>query len=308
MAAQSTVGNASLCCRWQRCCCQISELRSDAIIVSPTGIHSIRLQNLSASHAKIWIRKLWHGLKSARGARNKEYVEFLKWLWEVCLKHVLKAINVGCTKSVSMEYYPRIWWIGTGLASSLPFHAARSHSPGSTENTFSHVISSYAPSIKALSYSKSRGSVNRDVPMKALIATMPVTPGMPLGRERLEGVSHEKHSVMDVLRHYTTVEQIEQPSAEAVISKVGECNIAHFACHGRTSQVDPSSSGLILQRKSDSGSVQDVLTVHTLSEINLQRARLAYLSACSIAETKPSSWLTKRSTWSTASRWQAFHM
>lgn len=75
---------------------------------------------------------------------------------------------------------------------------------------------------------------------------------------------------MDILRHYTTVEEIEQPSAEAVIHSVKECNIAHFACHGRTNHIDPSSSGLILQRKEEFGSAgQDVLTVHDLSEINL---------------------------------------
>lgn len=263
----------------------VSQLRSDAIIVSPTGIRTIRLRSLSAADAEIWIGKQWHGLRSECGARNKEYVEFLKWLWEVCVKNVLDTI--GCTKSVPIEHCPRIWWIGTGLASSMPFHAAGDHSPGSTKNTFNHAISSYVPSIKALSYSRSRRSVDMGFQSKALIATMPVTPGMRPGRDRLEGVLDEKESVIEILRHYTTVEQIEQPSAEAVIHKVEECNIAHFACHGRTSHVDPSSSGLILQRKDESGSsVQDVLTVHNLSEINLQHARLAYLSACSTAENK----------------------
>jgi tetratricopeptide (TPR) repeat protein len=263
----------------------VSKLRSDAIIVSPTGIRTIRLPSLSAADAEIWIGKQWHGLRSERGARNKEYVEFLTWLWEVCVKHVLDAI--GCTKSVSIEHCSRIWWIGTGLASSMPFHAAGDHSPGSTENTFTHVISSYVPSIKALSYSRSRRSVDMGLQLKALIATMPVTPGMQPGRDRLEGVLDEKESVREILRHYTTVEEIEQPSAEAVIHRVEECNIAHFACHGRTSQIDPSSSGLILQRRDEFGdAVQDVLTVHDLSEINLQHAQLAYLSACSTAENK----------------------
>ncbi|KFZ23764.1 hypothetical protein V502_01755 [Pseudogymnoascus sp. VKM F-4520 (FW-2644)] len=263
----------------------VSHLRSDAIIVSPTGIGTIRLPSLSAADAEIWIGKQWHGLRSERGARNKEYAEFLKWLWEVCVKHVLDAID--CTKSVSIECFSRIWWIGTGLASSMPFHAAGDHSPGSTENTFNHVISSYAPSIKTLSYSRSRCSVDIGLQLKSLIATMPVTPGMKPGLDRLPGVLDERRSVMEILRHYTTVEEIEQPSAEAVIHSLEECNIAHFACHGRTNYIDPSSSGLILQRKDESWSVvQDVLTVHDLSEINLQYAQLAYLSACSTAENK----------------------
>jgi hypothetical protein len=263
----------------------VSQLRNDAIVVSTTGIRTIPLPSLSAADAEIWVGKEWHGLRSERGARNKEYTEFLKWLWEVCVKHVLDAI--GRTKSVSIEYSSRIWWIGTGFASSMPFHAAGDHSPGSTENTFSHVISSYALSIKALSYSRSRCSVDMSLKLKALIATMPVTPGMKPGLDRLPGVLDEKRSVMEILQHYTTVEELEQPSAEAIVHSVEECNIAHFACHGRTNHIDPSSSGLILQRKDESGSaVQDVITVHDLSEINLQHAQLAYLSACSTAENK----------------------
>lgn len=285
MAAQSTEAMQACAVGGNVVVVNVSQLRSDAIIVSPTGIRTIRLPSLSAADAEIWIGKQWHGLRSERGARNKEYAEFLKWLWEVCVKHVLDAI--GCTKSVSIEYFSRIWWIGTGLASSMPFHAAGDHSPGSTENTFNHVISSYAPSIKALSYSRSRCSVDMGLQLKALIATMPVTPGMKPGLDRLPGVLDEKRSVMEILRHYTTVEEIEQPSTEAVIHSVEECNIGHFACHGRTNHIDPSSSGLILQRKDESGSaVQDVLTVHDLSEINLQHAQLAYLSACSTAENK----------------------
>lgn len=263
----------------------MSPLRSDVIIVSPTSIRTIRLPSLSVTDVETWIGKQWHGPRSERGAKNKEYSKFLKWLWEWCVKRVLDSI--GSTKSVSNENLPRIWWIGTGFASSMPFHAAGDHSPDSTENTFNYVISSYAPSIKALSYSKSRSSVDMSLQLKALIATMPVTPGIKPGLDRLPGVLDEKKSVMEILRRHTTVEEIEQPSTDAVIHSLKGCNIAHFACHGRTNNIDPSRSGLILQRKDESGSVvQDVLTVHDLSEINLQHAQLAYLSACSTAENK----------------------
>jgi len=285
MAAQSTEAMQACAVGGNVVVINISQLRSDAIIVSPTGIRTIRLPSLSAADAETWIGKQWHGLRSERGARNKEYVEFLKWLWEVCVKHVLHAIR--CTNNVSVEHCSRIWWIGTGLASSMPFHAAGDHSPGSTKNTFTHVISSYVPSIKALSYSRSRCSVDKGLQLKALIATMPVTPGMKPGLDRLPGVLDEKRSVIEILQHFITVEEIEQPSAAAVIHSVEYCDIAHFACHGRTSHIDPSSSGLILQRKDEPGGVvQDVLTVHDLSEINIQHAQLAYLSACSTAENK----------------------
>jgi hypothetical protein len=147
MAAQSTEAMQACAVGGNVIVVNVSQLRSDAIIVSLTGIRTIRLSSLSAAYAEIWIGKQWHGLRSERGARNKEYTEFLKWLWEVCVKHVLDAI--GCTKSVSIEHFSRIWWIGTGLASSMPFHAAGDHS-GSTENTFNHVVSSHYPSRLSL--------------------------------------------------------------------------------------------------------------------------------------------------------------
>jgi CHAT domain-containing protein len=169
----------------------------------------------------------------------------------------------------------------------MPFHAVGDHSLSSTKNTFNYVISLYAPSIKALSYLRFRCSVDIGLQLKALIATMPVTPSMKPGLDRLPKVLDEKRNVIEILQHYTTVEEIEQLSVEAVIRSVEECNIAYFACYGQTNNIDPSSSKLILQQKDESRSaVQDVLTVHDLLEINLQHTQLAYLSACSTAENK----------------------
>jgi hypothetical protein len=53
-----------------------------------------------------------------------------------------------------MDNLSRNWWIGVGVASSLPFHAAGDHSVGSNENTLSWVISSYTPTIKALAHAR----------------------------------------------------------------------------------------------------------------------------------------------------------
>ena len=263
----------------------VTDSRSDVIILSTTEIQTVPLPSEFGQEAREWIGKEWHGRRSERGSRNKEYVAFLNWLWKY-VKFILYVVGHQDV-SLAVDSLPRIWWIGTGLASSLPFHAAGNHSPGSTENTFSHVISSYASSIKTLSYSRSRCSVNIGSDLKTMIATMPVTPGLKADLARLPGVVTEKKNVIDILQHHATVKDVEQPSTEEVIQNLEECNIAHFACHGRTNHLNPLSSGLILQRKDDNGNaVQDLLTVYGLSEINLQNARLAYLSACSTAENK----------------------
>jgi CHAT domain-containing protein len=53
--------------------------------------------------------------------------------------------------------------------------------------------------------------------------------------------------------------------------------------------VDPSNSGLILQKRSNEpGEVfeQDRLTAHRIAELQLRHTQIAYLSACSTAENK----------------------
>ena len=57
--------------------------------------------------------------------------------------------------------------------------------------------------------------------------------------------------------------------------------IAHFACHSRNHPTDPSQSLLLLHDWQ-----HDPLTVSSLIRLNLDHARLAYLSACSTALTQ----------------------
>jgi len=56
------------------------------------------------------------------------------------------------------------------------------------------------------------------------------------------------------------------------------CAIAHLACHGDTNPTDPSQSLLLLHDHDT-----DPLTIGALAPIQLDKARLAYLSACSTA-------------------------
>jgi hypothetical protein len=70
----------------------------------------------------------------------------------------------------------RIWWICTGIASSLPFHAAGLHTPGSIENTLSWAISSYTPSIRALRHAREKANFRSEA-QAVLLVTMPETPG-----------------------------------------------------------------------------------------------------------------------------------
>ncbi|GJN78762.1 hypothetical protein PLIIFM63780_002271 [Purpureocillium lilacinum] len=153
----------------------ITDFRSHAILVSKAAVRTLNLPRLVASDAKAWLRKKWTGLevhRDERGRKNKEYLEYFLWLWNVCVKLVLDAIDTDHTP----DALPRIWWMGTGHGSSMPFRAAGVHSPDSTENTFSKAVSSYTPSIKTLGYAHHRARITKNTQASLLIATMPTTP------------------------------------------------------------------------------------------------------------------------------------
>lgn len=250
----------------------ISGIRSDAILVSPAAVKTLNLPRLSASDAEVWLGKKWTGRRSERPQKNKEYLDYLSWLWEACVKQILDEV---CNTHDTANGLPRIWWIGTGLASSMPFHAAGTHSSGSTENAFSRAIASYTPSIKALGHGRHRARATESARGSVQIATMPTTPGNgtnPDSRKpaELPGVIEEKKQVMDVAGGHLPVELLDLPSVEQVVGSLKNC--AHFACHGSTDHWDPSDSGLILQRCEGGQAEQDQLTVRRVGAEPVERA------------------------------------
>jgi len=81
--------------------------------------------------------------------------------------------------SHSADVLPRVWWIGSGYASALPFHPAGEHRPGSTNNVLSKVISSYSPSMRISKHSLEIRTNDPPPLDRVLIARMSSTPGFP---------------------------------------------------------------------------------------------------------------------------------
>ena len=66
-------------------------------------------------------------------------------------------------------------------------------------------------------------------------------------------------------------------------------DFVHFACHGYADPQSPFRSGLLLcgnepDKGFDENIRNSILTVETVSSINIERSQLAFLSACCIAE------------------------
>ena len=122
------------------------------------------------------------------------------------------------------------------------------------------------------------------------IMLMPATlEGQPNVRrpEALPGVRREIEAIIEAAPFSINTTTILHPSPDQVEDILQQSHVAHFACHGVSDSVDPSHSGLILQRTGSDGSPeQDFLSVHRVSESRLECAQIAYLSACSAAENK----------------------
>ena len=106
---------------------------------------------------------------------------------------------------------------------------------------------------------------------------MPHTPG----QSSLSGVIAEADGISESLRDSHTVDILQIPSADHVLQELPHYGIAHFACHG-VSDINPADSHLVLL-KGDTYQA-DKLRVRDIASLKLPGARLAYLSACSTAE------------------------
>lgn len=265
----------------------IQRLRSDAIIVTQKAIRSLALPDLDATQTRAWLAmELTTPAEGNEPSKNPQYRKYLSWLWKTGVKPILSDLGYWQAEKTDL---PRIWWIGAGYASSMPFHAA-GDIKRLAECTYSRVISSYTPSIKALFFAKTGNSGIADARCtapKMLIATMASTPGA----RDLPGADAEQSAIVKVLGASASVQVLEQPTVLDVTQHLQSCSIAHFACHGVSDPENPSKSGLMLQPSGSlgEGAATDVLSVGMVSETHLPKAEIAYLSACSTAENR--SWV-----------------
>ena len=200
--------------------------------------------------------------------------ESMRWIWDVAVKPVLKELGL-LWQHKPPSVLPCLWWVGGGLMALLPLHAAGDHQLGSTENTMSHIISSYAPSLKALEFSqKKTWTPPNTESTKILIIAMHKT----VGHDDLN-VEDEVAAIGKYVGLSTSVEVLKTPTAAIALEKVTACSLVHFACHGASNLEQPSKSALLLGTKS-----VERLTVGDLQSLNHQLAQVAYLSACSTAE------------------------
>jgi hypothetical protein len=145
-------------------CFNISEISSEAFLVLMTGIQIVPLPNLKLGDIRGQLKLFAsRGNSPRRDATLYESDEDgpsfgpdilteLRSIWDNAVKPVLEQARM---LKQTKDTLPRICWIG-GIMALLPLHAAGDHTRGSSENTISHAVSSFAPTLKTLQFSKNK--------------------------------------------------------------------------------------------------------------------------------------------------------
>lgn len=266
----------------------ITTTRTDAIIIADQKVDSVELPGLSRAQALEWLEKdLTRKPKSRveRRKKHEEYTLLLHWLWVSGVKPIFDHAKLKAQSS--SKKLPRVCWIGTGVASMLPFHAAGDKSIDK-ENTFSYAISSYSSSIKTILQARRKAHKveSSDIANpRLLMIGMPTTKG----HASLSGVEEEIKDIKTAVKSSLSVQSLLQPPPERVLSELANYDMVHFACHALPDSKNPLHGHLLLESdRLDSGEADKSgeLTVEEIMKMDLKRARIAYLSACSTAENK----------------------
>ena len=153
----------------------VNTVSSQAFVVTSSGIQVVPLKGL-AVHAVTKNIALWNSQLDSNARhmnvvsedamdvvsedRNKTDAcalrDSLRWLWDEAVKPVLEASQLLGEVDQTSHRLPRIWWIGGGLLALAPLHAAGYHDEGSTDNTLSHVVSSYSSTLRILQYARAK--------------------------------------------------------------------------------------------------------------------------------------------------------
>lgn len=245
--------------------------RSDAFLVEPHAIRCIQLPKVNIEEIK---------KRVADVRRQVNLADALEWTWHAICGPCLDALSLTIYRAGDDDVWPHVWWVPTGIIRDLPLHAAGCYRKDSHDTVMDRVISSYALTIKGLIQGRrqqhpasSPGQCQLD---SALLVAMENTPAMPHGN--LPSANDEVSLVQGFCSGLNLSPVIPQPKKASVLAHMAKCQVFHFAGHGKTSQINPAFSEILLDDWES-----DPLTVGDLRDVQLHGSPpfLAYLSACS---------------------------
>ena len=267
----------------------VSEIRSNAILVTQTEIKALQLPRLDyhtlQEKSSILSSGVMKGPKRTMPDRLNVLKGVLLWLWKAAVEPVLQELNlIHDASKRHPEPLPRIWWISSGHMGMMPIYAAGDYASDPKIIASNYVISSYTPTIKSLAYARRKTTGVQGRPRNDVLIV-----GNSLGTSRTpgKGVLTEVHPETKAIEHIVkgaigaACTVLHPPFKKTVLDSLSSCSIAHFSCHGVTDPGNPCNSHLLLP--SPGVTEADPLCIKELSNRNLDQSMLAYLSACHTA-------------------------
>lgn len=256
-----------------------------AFIINRRGLSMIELPHLTSDDVEDWMEysrsatDAWT-LRTAAG-NNKKMRGFLQWLWLAAVQPIINELEESKGPE---DTKPRVHWIGAGLLSGAPFHAAGDSSTEGNECAMDRVISSYTQTLRALAYTQEAKQSPSRVDRMLLVSASEAP-----GARSLPLIHQEVANIQRLVSEDTQTVLLNNGTPKQVLSELPLATRVHFACHGYSDAKDIENSHLALHYDAnteiDSGS-QGKLSVRQIQTFKSPTARLAYLSACSGAENK----------------------
>ncbi|KAF6756102.1 TPR-like protein [Ephemerocybe angulata] len=209
-----------------------------------------------------------------RGVRKLNHAtvqDILRGLWKDLVKPIIQELGIANIPAASTEAAPRIWWCPTGPLSFLPIHAAGIYTSAGTECLLDYAVSSYTPTIAALT---DRISSARPIQKAVSGLFMTCQPNAP-GRSHIPETTTEVQSIYDLARMEGMRAQRFDGSAitsATCLDSMERFSIIHLACHAYQDATNPLESRFLFHNGS--------LDLLSILQRNLKHADLAFLSAC----------------------------
>ncbi|KAF6756099.1 CHAT domain-containing protein [Ephemerocybe angulata] len=212
----------------------------------------------------------FRGVKKFKNEATVVHV-ILRGLWQDLVKPIIQALGIANIPASSTVAAPRIWWCPTGPLSFLPIHAAGIYTSASTECLLDYAVSSYTPTIAALT---DRVSSARPIQKAVSGLFMTCQPNAP-GRSHIPETTTEVQSIYDLARMEGMRAQQFDGSAitpATCLDSMEQFSSVHLACHAYQDATNPLDSCFLFHNGS--------LDLLAILQRHLKDADLAFLSAC----------------------------
>ncbi|MFE3166694.1 CHAT domain-containing protein [Streptomyces sp. NPDC059224] len=248
----------------------VSRYRSDALVVTTSGVTAVPLPDVSQEHVTeqfLALRSALHtGMASVdaveQASAGDDLRDVLHWLWHAVARPVLHALDLT---TLAGGAPPRLWWCPTGLLSFLPLHAASDRDGAGFLPDLA--VCSYTPTLRALEQARSQ-----QIPGgPSLAVAVPDTPGA----KPLAWALQEAQAVGE-MSDALIVHGAAATRAEVMRWLAIGVRVAHFACHASADPLDASRNALLLH--------DGLLPAREISRLRTRGSGMAYLSACSTAQ------------------------